>query len=99
MTIGHNSTNYGGIEGAHLRQYIEKAEQLNLEKQGIADDIKEVFAEARSQGFDTKIMRQVIKIRKKDAADREEEETLMDIYMHALGMLPLEQAIEDTKND
>lgn len=95
MSIGHNS--YGGIEGTHLRQYIEKIERLNEEKQAIAEDIKEVFAEAKATGFDPKIMRKVIALRKKDAADREEEETLLDIYCHALGMTPIEQAIKESE--
>lgn len=81
-------TNYGGIEGSHLRQYIEKIEKLEEEKKSIAEDMKEVFAEAKAQGFDTKIMRKVISLRKMDAADREEQDTLLDIYCHALGMIP-----------
>lgn len=82
------TTSYGGIEGTHLRQYIEKIEQLEAEKKNIAEDVKEVYAEAKAQGFDAKIMRKVISMRKLDAADREEQETLLDIYCHALGMIP-----------
>ena len=82
------TTNYGGIEGSHLRQYIEKIERLEEEKQVIADDIKEVYGEAKANGFDAKIMRKIISIRKMDAETREEQETLLDIYKHALGMIP-----------
>lgn len=76
----------GGIAGEHLRQYIERIERLEEEKANIAADIREVFAEAKSNGFDAKIMRQVLKLRKMETADREEQEELLDLYMRALGM-------------
>lgn len=96
--VGHNSkTNYGGITGAHLRQYIECIERLEEEKKVIAEDMKEVFGEAKANGFDVKIMRKIISIRKLDAADREEQEALMDLYMQALGMTPIEKAIEEAQ--
>lgn len=81
-------TNYGGIEGTHLRQYIEQIERLEEEKRDIMDNIKDVYGEAKANGFDAKIMRKIISIRKLDAEKREEEETLLDLYKHALGMLP-----------
>ena len=70
-----------------LRTFIERIERLEEEKAGIAADIKEVFAEAKGTGFDVKVMRQIIRIRKQDAEDRREQEELLDLYKRALGML------------
>ena len=81
-------TQFGGISGQQLRQYIERIERLEEEKRDISDNIKDAFAEAKANGFDVKIMRQVIKLRKMEQSDREEQETVLDIYMHALGMIP-----------
>ena len=78
----------GGIAGERLRSFIERVERLEEEKRTLAEDIKEVFAEAKGAGFDTKIMRQIIKIRRMDKDDLDEQETLLDIYKRALGMLP-----------
>ena len=78
----------GGIAGERLRSLIERIERLEEEKRTLAEDIKEVFAEAKGSGFDAKIMRQIIKIRRMDKDDLDEQETLLDIYMRALGMLP-----------
>ena len=77
----------GTVASRQLRAFVERIERLEEEKKGIADDIRDVFAEAKGQGFDTKVLRQVIRIRKKDAAERQEEEALLDLYLHALGML------------
>ncbi|MEQ8346058.1 MAG: DUF2312 domain-containing protein [Sneathiellaceae bacterium] len=77
--------NFGG---EHLRQLVTRIERLEEEKQALAEDIKQVYAEAKSHGFDTKIMRQVIRIRKMDHADRAEQEALIDLYLDALGMRP-----------
>ena len=88
--IGHN-----GIAKDQLLSIIERIERLEEEKKGIADDIKEVYAEAKSNGFDTKTLRKVIAMRKMDQAEGQEQEALLDIYMNALGMLrdtPLGQA-------
>jgi len=71
-----------------LRSLIERIEKLEEEKKAIAGDIKEVYAEAKANGFDTKVMRKVISLRKKDSAERAEEEAMLDLYMHALGMAP-----------
>jgi len=76
----------GGVAGERLKSFIERIERLEEEKAGIANDIKEVYAEAKGSGFDTKIMRQVVRLRKMDQADREEQETLLDVYLQALGM-------------
>jgi uncharacterized protein (UPF0335 family) len=78
----------GGIAGERLRSFIERIERLEEEKRTLAEDIKEVFAEAKGTGFDAKIMRQIIKIRRMDKDDLDEQETLLDIYKRALGMLP-----------
>jgi uncharacterized protein (UPF0335 family) len=71
-----------------LKAIVERIERLEEEKKAIADDIKDVFAEAKANGFDTKILRQVLRIRKQDLAEREEQETVLDLYLHALGMIP-----------
>ena len=73
-----------------LRGLVERIERLEEEKKTIAGDIKEVYAEAKANGFDTKILRKVVSLRRKEAAEREEEQSLLDIYMAALGMLPAE---------
>lgn len=69
-----------------LRSLVERIERLEEEKASLAADIKEVYAEAKAHGFDTKIMRKVISLRKKDRDEREEEEAMLALYMHALGM-------------
>ena len=71
-----------------LKSLVERIERLEEEKKALAGDIKEVYAEAKANGFDTKILRKVITIRKKDRTEREEEEAMLDLYMHALGMAP-----------
>jgi len=76
----------GGIAADKLRSFIERIEHLEEEKKTIADDIREVFAEAKSDGFDVKIMRTVLKLRKMDAADRDEQEALIDVYRKALDL-------------
>jgi uncharacterized protein (UPF0335 family) len=78
----------GGVAGAQLKSFIERIERLMEEVKTIQDDIKDVYAEAKGNGFDTKVMRKVIALRKKDAAEREEEETILDLYLQALGMVP-----------
>lgn len=80
------TVNVGGIAGDQLRSYIERIENLEEEKAVLAADIRDVFAEAKANGFDVKIMRQVLKLRKMDKDDRDETETLLDLYKRALGM-------------
>jgi uncharacterized protein (UPF0335 family) len=77
-----------GVAAAQLKSLVERIERLEEEKKGISDDIRDVYAEAKGQGYDTKVMRQVIRMRKKDAAEREEEAVILDVYLHALGMVP-----------
>ncbi|RWM90045.1 MAG: DUF2312 domain-containing protein [Mesorhizobium sp.] len=74
------------VAAGQLRAFIERIERLEEEKKTISDDIKEVFAEAKSTGFDTKAMRKIIARRKLDAAERQEEDTILDLYEEALGM-------------
>ncbi len=71
-----------------LKSVVERIERLEEEKKTISADIKEVYAEAKGNGFDTKILRKVISLRKKDANEREEEESMLDLYLQALGMIP-----------
>jgi uncharacterized protein (UPF0335 family) len=77
-----------------LRQIVERIERLEEEKKTIAGDIKEVYAEAKGNGFDTKILRKVISLRKKDVSERQEEESMIDVYLAALGMAPAAEAAE-----
>lgn len=79
---------FGGFSGEQLRSFVDKIEKLEVEKKQIAEFVKEIFSEAKAQGFDVKILRKVLAIRKIDARDREEQETILDLYLHALGMLP-----------
>mgnify|MGYP003999917139 FL=1 len=76
----------GNIARDHLRSFIERIERLEEEKTTLMDDIREVYAEAKGTGFDPKIMRQVIRLRKMEPADRQELEYILDTYMSALGM-------------
>src|SRR5205823_10838359 len=80
----------GGVAGERLRSFIERIERLEEERRALSGDIKEVYAEAKGNGFDTKIMRQLIRIRRMDKDDLDEQETLLDVYKRALGMLPEE---------
>ena len=74
--------------GAELKSYIERIERLGVERRELGDEQKALFAEAKSKGFDPKAMRKIIKRRDKDPGEIEEEETILETYMHALGMLP-----------
>jgi len=75
-----------GFASEHLRSFIERVERLESEKKALTEDIREVYAEAKGQGFDTKIMRKVVALRKLDTADRQEQEAVLDLYLTALGM-------------
>ena len=76
----------GNIAGEELRQFIERYERLEAEKKDIADAQKEVMAEAKGRGYDVKVIRKIIAIRKRDKDDLDEEEAVMGMYMAALGM-------------
>lgn len=80
--IGHNS-----VAADQLKSFIERIERLEEEKGGITADIKEVYSEAKGNGFDTKIIRKVIARRKKDATEVQEEEAVLELYLSALGMV------------
>jgi uncharacterized protein (UPF0335 family) len=80
------TTKTGGIAVERLRGFIDRIENLEEEKNNIGNDIKEVYGEAKSLGFDPKIMRKVISLRKRDPADRSEEQAILDTYLSALGM-------------
>jgi uncharacterized protein (UPF0335 family) len=75
-----------GFAKEHLKSFIERVERLEEEKAALAADIREVYSEAKGQGFDTKIMRQVVRLRKLDTADRQEQDAILDLYLGALGM-------------
>jgi uncharacterized protein (UPF0335 family) len=70
-----------------LKAFIERVERLEEEKKALADDIRDVFAEAKGSGFDIKALRAIIKLRKQDVDERREHEAILETYMHALGML------------
>ncbi|MDQ0317747.1 DUF2312 domain-containing protein [Amorphus orientalis] len=80
-------SNAGGVAADQLRQFVERIENLEEEKKTISDDIKDVYAEAKANGYDTKTMRKVVALRKKEKEERQEEEALLDLYLHALGMI------------
>jgi uncharacterized protein (UPF0335 family) len=75
------------VSAEQLRQFIERIETLEAEKKGIADDIRDVYAEAKGTGFDTKTMRTIVRLRKMEAAARQEAEALLDTYKTALGLV------------
>ena len=80
------TTEIGGVDNARLKSLIERIERLEEERSGISSDIRDIFAEAKSAGFDVKTMRTILKIRKMNPADREERETLLDLYKNALDL-------------
>ncbi len=86
---GFSATNVGA---AQLKSVVERIERLEEEKREIAEQVKEVYAEAKANGFDVKTLRKVVALRKKDAKDRQEEEAMLDLYLHALGMAPAPDA-------
>lgn len=75
-----------GISAQRLKSFIERIERLEEEKKAMSADVREVYSEAKSSGFDTKIMRKVISLRRLDAAERQEQEALLQVYIDAIGM-------------
>jgi len=71
----------------HLKAFVERIERLEEEKKAIAGDVREVYAEAKANGFDTRALRAIVRLRREDADERREHETIVETYMHALGML------------
>ena len=76
----------GEVNAGHLRAFVERIERLEEDKKAIADDIKDVYAEAKGTGFDVKVLRKIVSIRKQDADKRREEDEILDLYLTALGM-------------
>lgn len=89
--IGHNSEDeagdVAGVAGKRLLSFFERIERLEEEKKALAEDIKDIFAEAKAAGFEVKIMRKILKVRKMDAQKRQEEDELFDLYMSAIGIV------------
>ncbi|SEP58544.1 Uncharacterized conserved protein, UPF0335 family [Faunimonas pinastri] len=81
-----DNNDVGGVAAAELRQFIERIERLEEEKKGIQDDIKDVYGELKGRGYDAKAVRKIVTIRRKDARERQEEESILELYMNALGM-------------
>ncbi len=77
----------GGVAGKRLQSFFDRVERLEEEKSALAEDIKEIFAEAKAAGFEVKIMRRVMKLRKMDVEKRREEDELLELYMAAIGMV------------
>jgi uncharacterized protein (UPF0335 family) len=85
--IGHNSEAVSQFNRDQLKSVIERVERLEEEKKTISDDIRDVYAEAKGNGYDVKALRTIVRMRKMDANDRQEQETILETYMHALGMV------------
>jgi uncharacterized protein (UPF0335 family) len=84
--LSEDEVKTGGVAADRLRSIVERIERLEEERKALASDIKDIFSEAKSAGFDIKVLRQLIRIRKQEAAEVEEQETLLDVYRRALGM-------------
>lgn len=86
--VGHDEggPEAGGVAADRLRSIIERVERLEEERKALASDIADIFAEAKSAGFDVKVVRQLIRVRRQEPAEVEEQETLLDVYRRALGM-------------
>ena len=84
--VAKPDTEAGGIAADRLRSLVDRIERLEEERKALGSDIKDIYAEAKSAGFDVKVLRQLITIRKQEAAEVEEQETLLDVYRRALGM-------------
>lgn len=86
-SIGHNSDVADPVTRARLKSIVERVERLEEEKSGLSEDIKEIYGEAKATGFDVKVIRQIIRLRKIELDKRREAEMLLETYMSALGML------------
>ncbi|HSF95805.1 MAG TPA: DUF2312 domain-containing protein [Thermohalobaculum sp.] len=86
--MDENTVSTTTVAAGQLKAVIERIERLEEEKKEVAEQIKEVYAEAKANGFDAKILRKVVSLRKKPTEERQEEEALLDLYLSALGMLP-----------
>ncbi len=88
MSDNHHNSVGSSAAREQLRSVVERIERLEEEKKAIADDIRAVYGEAKANGYDTKVLRQIIQIRKQDESVYLEQEAVKDLYMHALGMIP-----------
>jgi uncharacterized protein (UPF0335 family) len=78
----------GGVAGDQLRAFVERIEHVEEEIKALTEDKKDIYSEAKGQGFDVKILREVIRIRKQDQKERDEQESLLDVYLHAIAAAP-----------
>jgi uncharacterized protein (UPF0335 family) len=85
LSTKERSSASGGVAAERLRSFIERVERLEEDKKAIANDIKDVYAEAKGEGYEVKVLRQIVRLRKMDRADRQEQEALLDLYLSALG--------------
>ncbi len=83
---GEDAAQWGNVSAERLRSLVERIERLEEERKALGSDIKDIYAESKSAGFDPKVMRQIIRIRKQDPAEVEEQETLLAVYRRALGV-------------
>ncbi|MDD9901147.1 MAG: DUF2312 domain-containing protein [Alphaproteobacteria bacterium] len=83
---GDSTAEVGGVSGARLKSFIERVERLEEEKKAIAEDVRDVYGEAKAVGFEPKIMRKIVSLRKTNLEKRREEAELLDLYMSAIGM-------------
>ncbi len=84
--MSESGTDVGGVAAQELRAFVERVERLEAEKKDIGEQIKEVMAEAKGRGYDTKVLRKIISLRKRDRNDVAEEEAILELYKSALGM-------------
>jgi len=84
--VARTETKAGGIAADRLRSIVDRIEHLEQERKALGGDIRDIYAEAKSAGFDVKVLRQLIRVRRQEPADVEEQETLLDVYRRALGM-------------
>jgi uncharacterized protein (UPF0335 family) len=82
----------GGVAGDQLRAFVKRIEHVEEEIRSLTEDKKEIFAEAKGEGFDVKILKEVIRVRKQDQEERQEHETLLEVYLHALEEAPVKKA-------
>ncbi len=92
VTVGRNT-----VGGNSIKSIVERIERLEDERKELAADVREIYAQAKGSGFSPKILRQIIRLRKLNPAERAEQEALLDTYMNALGMTPIEQAIQNAE--
>ncbi len=90
---------FGGISGEQLRQIVARIEKLEEEKKEISEFISDAYKEAKGSGFDVKVLRKIITLRKRDAAQIAEEEEIIDLYKHALGMINLSEESEESEDE